>query len=46
MCLFKDVSYSGVVCDELEWNGKEGGAEMLVLVVGSARGKEGKLACK
>ena len=46
MCLFEDVAYCGVVCDELEWNGKESGAEMLVPVVGPTRGKEGELACK
>ena len=46
MCLFEDVAYSGVVCDELEWNGQEGGAEMLVTVVGSTRGEEGELSCK
>ena len=46
MCLFKDVAYGGVVCDELEWNSKEGGAEMLIPVVGSTKGKEGELACE
>ena len=46
MCLFEDVAYCGVVCDELERDGEENGAKMLVPVVWSAGGKEGKLACK
>ena len=43
MCLFKDVPNGGVVCNELEWNGKKGGAEILISVIGSAGSKEGKL---
>ena len=43
MCLFEDVANGGVVCNELEWNSKEGGAEILIPVIGSARGKERKL---
>ena len=43
VCLFEDVANSGVVCNELEWNIKEGGAEILIYVIGSARGKEREL---
>ena len=33
MCLFKEVAYSRVICDELEWNCEKGGAEVLVPLV-------------
>ena len=46
MCLFEDVTYCRVICDELEWNGQEGGTKVLVPVVGTTRGKEGELARK
>ena len=35
MCLFKEVTYGEVICDELEWNCKKGGAEVLVTLVWS-----------
>ena len=33
-----------MICDELEWNGEEGRAEVLVVKVRVARGKERVLA--
>ena len=42
----RNVAYCGVVCDELERDGEESGAKMLVFVVWSTGGKEGELACK
>ena len=44
MCLLKDVTYCRVICDELKWNGEEGRAKVLVVVVRAARGKERELA--
>ena len=46
MCLFENVTYCRMICDELEWNDKEGGAKMLVPVVGTTRGEEGELSRK
>ena len=44
MCLLKDVTYCGVISDELEWNGEEGRAKVLVVEVRAARGNERELA--
>ena len=44
MCLLKDVTYCRVISDELEWNGEEGRAEVLVVEVRATRGKERELA--
>ena len=46
MCLFENVTRCRVICDKLEWNGKEGGAKVLVPVVGTTRGEEGELSRK
>ena len=46
MCLFENVTYVRVICDELERDGKEGGAQVLVPVVGTTRGEEGELSRK
>ena len=46
VCLFEDVAKSGVVCNELEWNSKKGGAEILIPVIRSAGGKERELTCE